>query len=167
MIDRPASRPAASFSRRRRQVLVAAGLGALWPVAQAASAQLPVAALLADELARALRHGEPLVVMVSLDGCPFCHVARNNYLAPLHAESRLDIVQVDMWTARPLRDFQGQALTHDRMVRRWAIKVAPTVLFFGPGGVEVAERLVGGYLPDFYGAYLDERLQQARRATRV
>jgi hypothetical protein len=32
--------------------------------------------------------------------------------------------------------------------------------------VEVVERLVGGYIPDFYGAYLDERLQAARAAIR-
>jgi len=154
------------ISHLRRQLLAASGLFALLPAARAAAATLPVAVSLADELAVALHHGEPLVVMVSLEGCPFCGVARNNYLAPLRAEGRLDIVQVDMRTSRPLKDFQGQPLTHDQMVRRWAIKVAPTVLFFGRGGAEVAERLVGGYLPDFYGAYLDERLQQARRATR-
>ena len=33
-------------------------------------------------------------------------------------------------------------------------------------GVEVAERLVGGMLPDFYGAYLDQRLETARKAVR-
>jgi len=104
--------------------------------------------------------------MVSLEGCPFCVVARNSYLAPLRAEGRLDIVQVDMRTGRPLKDFQGQALTHEEMTRRWAIKLAPTVLFFGKGGQEVAERLVGGMLPDFYGAYLDQRLEAARKAVR-
>ena len=47
------------------------------------------------------------------------------------------------------------------------IKVAPTVLFFGRAGVEIAERLVGGYIPDFYGAYLDERLRLARAVLRA
>lgn len=41
------------------------------------------------------------------------------------------------------------------------------MLFFGRGGVEVAERLTGGYIPDFYGAYLDERLAQARKALKT
>jgi hypothetical protein len=36
------------------------------------------------------------------------------------------------------------------------------VLFFGKGGSEVAQRLVGASIPDFYGAYLEERLRQAR-----
>ena len=162
----PVSVPALAFSRQRRQLMVAGALAAALPAARAASATLPQAVSLADELSAALRHGEPLVVMVSLEGCPFCVVARNSYLAPLRAEGRLDIVQVDMRTPRPIKDFQGQALTHEQMARRWAIKLAPTVLFFGKGGNEVAERLVGGMLPDFYGAYLDQRLETARKAVR-
>lgn len=169
MITPAVTGPEAAFpavSHGRRQWLAAAALSALLPAAGAMSATLPIAVSLADELATALRHDEPLVVLVSLEGCPFCEVARSHYLAPLRAEGQLAIVQVDMRNQRPLKDFQGQTLTHDQMVRRWAVKVAPTVLFFGRGGAEVAERLVGSSLPDFYGAYLDQRLQQARRATR-
>jgi hypothetical protein len=75
-------------------------------------------------------------------------------------------VQVDMHGKRTLRDFEGAARTHEQMIRRWGIKLAPTVLFFGRDGLEVAPRLVGSYLADFYGAYLDERLAQARAALR-
>ena len=162
----PVSGSTVAASLPRRHLMVAGALAAFVPAARSASSTLPQAVSLADELAAALRHGEPLVVMVSLEGCPFCVVARNSYLAPLRAEGRLDIVQVDMRTGRPLKDFQGQALTHEEMTRRWAIKLAPTVLFFGKGGLEVAERLVGGMLPDFYGAYLDQRLEAARKAVR-
>jgi hypothetical protein len=38
------------------------------------------------------------------------------------------------------------------------------VLFLGPQGQALAEPLVGAAIPDFYGAYLDERLVLARRA---
>lgn len=130
------------------------------------AATLPLAVSLQDELALALKKGQPLVVMVSLEGCPFCKVARENYLGPLREQQGLPAVQVDMRTNRTLRDFQGKVLSHDALSRLWGIRVAPTVLFFGRGGVEVAERLVGGYIPDFYGAYLDERLLQARATLR-
>ena len=154
----------------RRQLLSAAALTTVVSasgVARAAGAVLPVAGSLPDELNRALAKGQPLVVMVSLKGCPFCEVARNNYLAPMLREGQIDVVQVDMRTSLPVTDFQGKALTHEDLVRQWKISIAPTVLFFGKGGVEVADRLVGGYLPDFYGAYLDARLAQARqRVTR-
>jgi len=162
----PVPTRAVAATLQRRQMVVVGALAAVLPVARAASATLPQAAALADELAAALQRGEPLVVMVSLEGCPFCVVARNSYLAPLREEGHLAIVQVDMRTTRPMRDFQGQSLSHEQMTRRWAIKIAPTVLFFGKGGIEVAERLVGGMLPDFYGAYLDQRLETARKAVR-
>ena len=128
---------------------------------------LPVPQSLADELADALKLGQPLVVMVSLERCPFCRVARDSYLTPLRRQEHVPVVQIDMRTAVQVRDFHQTAVTHDDLARAWAIKVAPTVLFFGPGGKEVAERLVGGYIPDFYGAYLDQRMLTARAAVRA
>jgi thioredoxin-related protein len=157
--------PAAGNLSRRQLILGVASLGVAAPVA-AAAATLPLASSLQTELAQALGKGQPLVVMVSLDGCPFCKVVRQNYLAPMREQEDLQVVQVDMRSQRRLRDFSGASRTHDEMARQWGVKIAPTVLFFGRRGVEVAERLVGGYLPDFYGAYLDERLQQARAAVR-
>ena len=127
-------------------------------------ATLPLAESLQDELALALKKRQPLVVMVSVGGCPFCKVARENYLGPLHEQQGLPVVQIDMRSQRLVRDFKGASVNHDAMSRSWGIRVAPTVLFFGRDGREVAERLVGGYIPDFYGAYLDERLLQARAA---
>lgn len=128
------------------------------------AASLPLSESLQSELAQALAKGQPLVVMVSIAGCPFCKVARENYLGPLHEQQGLPVVQVDMRSPRLLRDFKGGSVTHDAMTRSWSIRVAPTVLFFGRDGREVAERLVGGYIPDFYGAYLDERLLRSRAA---
>lgn len=148
----------------RRQLMLAAGcLAAVAALpAWGAGAVLPAPQSLQDELVQALKMGQPLVVMVSLDGCPFCHVARNNYLAPLRQQEGVPVFQIDWRSAAAVRDFGGSAVTHAQLVRAWKIKVAPTVLFFGPGGKEVAERLEGGYIEDFYGAYLAQRLQQAR-----
>ncbi|MDP3701371.1 MAG: hypothetical protein Q8R72_10755 [Hylemonella sp.] len=145
----------------RRDLLLAA---ATLPLAltPARAAELPAAHNLKDELASALARREPLVLMVSLEGCAFCKIVRNNYLAPMHQEERLHVAQVDMRTRTRVLDFQGKAVTHDDLARQWKIRIAPTVLFFGRGGAEVAERLVGGYIQDFYGAYLDQRLAQAR-----
>lgn len=133
----------------------------------ASPATLPTTASLADELAQALKKSSPLLVMVSTAGCPFCKVVRENYLGPMREREGLPVVQIDMRSSRLIRDFQGVTLTQHAMIRNWGIKVAPTVLFFGHGGVEIAERLVGGYIPDFYGAYLDERLRIARAAVRA
>jgi hypothetical protein len=127
-----------------------------------AAVTLPAAESLPASLEHALQAKQPLVVMVSLHGCAFCKVVRENYLQPLRV-SGLQVVQVDMRDNRALVDFDGTSLTHDAWVRKQGIKLAPTVLFFGAQGREVATRLKGAYLPDFYGAYLDEQLAVARR----
>lgn len=167
MADRPDGWSRREFAGLSLAGLVAAAFQARAqaPGAAHAHTQLPAAASLADELAAALRKGQPLVVMASLDGCPHCRMAREQHLLPLAAQG-LPIVQVDWRSDRALRDFAGVQATHDQMIRRWGVAVAPTLLFFGPGGREVAERMAGSYLPDFYGAYLDARLEAARRVIR-
>lgn len=145
------------------QMVCALGMAA-WGLglAHAGETSLPVVDALPEALVRALSKREPLVVMVSLHGCAFCKVVRESHLLPMQAEG-LQVVQVDMRQSRSLTDFDGKVLTHDQWVRQREIKIAPTVLFFGREGQEVAKRLKGAYLPDFYGAYLDEQLTQARR----
>lgn len=154
----------ACLSPLRRRLLAGAGLTGFVLVGYAATAELPAATSLPQHLAAALRQQSPLVVMVSLPGCPFCTVARESYLAPMFREQYLPIVQVDMLSKQGLRDFKGANTTHEQQIHGWGVRMAPTVLFFGRDGAEVAERLVGGYLPDFYGAYLEQRLLTARKA---
>ena len=88
--------------------LLAAGNTASW----AAGAVLPAPLSLADELARALDKGLPLVLMVSLEGCPFCRVARDSYLDPLRRQEGVPVFQIDMRSAVSVRDFRRTAVTH-------------------------------------------------------
>ena len=126
-------------------------------------AALPTPQSLQIELTKALQQKQALIVMVSLEGCPFCRIARNSHLVPMQ-KAGTPIVQLDMRSAQSLLDFQGRTTTHDQLIKQWRISIAPTLLFFGPGGKEVAERMEGGYLPDFYGPYLEDRLLKARQA---
>ena len=148
----------------RRKLLLTGGVVCVCNPGLAASKTLPMAVSLPNELAHALERNSPLLVMVSLDACPFCKVARENYLAPMRDQLGLHVVQVDMNSSRIVEDFRRATVTQDDLIRRWAVKIAPTVLFFGAGGEEIAERLVGITSSDFYGAYLDDRLRLARAA---
>jgi len=151
---------------RRRNWLLRVGVSlAATPVwAQSGrAATLPAAQSLPVELARALKNKQPLIVMVSLDGCVFCRQARQSHLSPMALAGTV-IVQVDMRNNQPVLDFAGKLTTHDELTRRWKVSITPTLLFFGPGGKEVAERMEGAYLPDFYGPYLEERMAQGRKA---
>ncbi|MBM3387065.1 MAG: hypothetical protein FJY36_05295 [Betaproteobacteria bacterium] len=157
--------PRKSIGYRRRYGLVALASVALPWLAAAqpapATAVLPGARSLPDELNQALQRGQPLVVMVSLQGCVFCRIVRQSHLAPMAREG-FPLVQIDMRSAQAVRDFEGHMSTHDELARRWKVSITPTVLFFGAGGKEVAQRMEGAYQPDFYGPYLQERLDKAR-----
>ncbi|MEO8655980.1 MAG: hypothetical protein ABI409_17780, partial [Ramlibacter sp.] len=70
----------------------------------ARAATLPAPASLANALSLALQRGQPLVVMASLEGCPFCRQVRDNYLAPLR-EGGLPVVQLDLASGQAVLDF--------------------------------------------------------------
>lgn len=128
------------------------------------AAALPAPASLRSAAQAAARQGEPLVVMTTLPGCPYCDLVRNHYLLPLRREGKVQAVQLDIRDrSGNLQDFQGQTTTPAAQARAWKARFAPTVLFLGPDGQELAERLVGVAVPDFYGEYLEARLAEARR----
>ena len=111
----------------------------------------------------AARQGEPLVVMTTLKGCPFCDVVRQHYLLPMRKAGQVVAVQLDIRDRRSvLQGFNGETTTPADQVTEWKAKFAPTVMFFGPKGQELAERLEGVAVPDFYGEYLSARLDEAR-----
>ena len=127
-------------------------------------AALPSPASLRGAAQAAAARGEPLVVMTTLAGCPYCDLVRNHYLLPLRKEGRVQAVQLDVRDrSSNLQGFKGEMSTPAEQARLWKARFAPTVLFLGPEGQELAERLVGVAVPDFYGEYLDARLAEARR----
>lgn len=153
------------FDVRRRLCLqlLLAGAAPAWAALDASERLLPTSQRLQSDLALALARKQPLVVMASLHGCPYCKIVREHYLLPLQQSGAL-VTQIHFLSPEPLRDWDGVATTHGGMVRQLSIEVAPTVLFYGAAHKEVAERLSGSSIPDFYGAYLDERMQTARAA---
>jgi thioredoxin-related protein len=128
---------------------------------------LPTPASLRGAAQAAAARGEPLVVMTTLPGCPYCDLVRNHHLLPMLREGRVVAVQLDVRDRTSnLQGFGGENTTPADQLRLWKARFTPTVLFFGPDGRELAERLVGVAVPDFYGEYLDARLAEARRQLR-
>ena len=124
----------------------------------------PATDLRAD--AKRVTSGVPLIVLVSLPGCPHCEVVRRSHLLPLlndrTAAPKPLIRQVEMNGQEILRDFGGQAITHGEFVSRFKVRIAPVVMFFDANGEMIAGPLVGSMIPDFYGAYFDAALAEAR-----
>ena len=150
----------------RRQFSTALACGLLLPTfALAADTALPVPVSLPGAAQTAAAKKEPLVLLVSLPGCPYCEVVRRNYLLPARRDDGLHAWQLNITDrTTPLVGFNGKATTAAEQIAVWKAGFTPTVLFLGPSGQDLAERLVGLASLDFYGAYLDERLATARKA---
>jgi thioredoxin-related protein len=153
-----------NFTRRNFQIrfgAIVVGLLSLDAIS-APLREIPAAKSLQSEISIALKMASPLLVFVSLDNCPFCKIARENYLLPLMNEQSIPVVQVNFRNMASVTDARGNVMTQDQLVRAWGVKVAPTVLFLGKDGREIAPRLTGGSTSDFYGAYIDERIRIAQ-----
>lgn len=128
---------------------------------------LPSPASLRGPAQAAAARGEPLVVMTTLTGCPYCDLVRNHHLLPMLRQGQVHAIQIDVRDrTSTLQGFDGSMTTPADQAKAWKARFAPTVLFLGPKGDELAERLVGVAVADFYGEYLNERLQQARARLR-
>lgn len=131
------------------------------------SSALPTPTSLRGSALAAVARGEPLVVMTTLAGCPYCDLVRNHHLLPMLRQGQLHAVQLYVRDRTSnLQGFDGSMTTPAEQAKAWKARFAPTVLFLGAKGEDLAERLVGVAVPDFYGEYLDARLQQARARLR-
>jgi thioredoxin-related protein len=133
-------------------------------IGSALAAGVPPAADLAAD-ARLMREKRlPMLVFFSRNGCPWCEQARREYIGPLAADPATGALvrQVDVDRDTPLQDFAGRPTSHRAFAREHQVRLAPTLMFFGPDGEMVAETIVGFRLADFYGAYIDEALAVSR-----
>jgi thioredoxin-related protein len=157
---------AIAAGRRRLTRVLAAALAAGPLLALATDVRAETAlerpASLRDAGAAAAARHQPLVLLVSLPGCPYCERVRRSELLPLVRETPTPAVQIDIGSAARVEDFDGTVRSHDAVATRLQARFTPTVLFLGPDGTELAERLVGAGDPDFYGALLEQRLEAAR-----
>ncbi len=157
------------LSRRQFSIasLSVAGVwvGAWAGPASAKDTALPVPASLASAALLAKSKGEPLVLLISLPGCVYCELVRRSYLLPARLNDGLQAWQLNVTDkTTPLLGFDGQPTTAAAQANAFKASFTPTVLFLGSQGQELAERLVGIAVPDFYGAYLEQRLATARAA---
>lgn len=108
--------------------------------------------------------GQALVVMTTLRGCPYCDLVRGGYLLPMQRRGEIVAVELDIADEAPIEGFDARATTPKALSRAWKNRVAPTLYFFDAQGREIADRLEGIAVPDFFADYLNQRLSRARAA---
>ncbi len=148
----------------RRLLLAAIACAALVEYAQgqARETPLPTPASLRDAAWQAQRQCAPLVLLVSLPGCPWCELLRRNYLAPMRKEGLPAFQIVVNDRQRGVVNLQGQPSTGADIASSYRAQLTPTVLFLNAQGAEIAPRIEGVASADLIGAQLDAALAAAR-----
>ncbi|MEC8542807.1 MAG: thioredoxin fold domain-containing protein [SAR324 cluster bacterium] len=108
-----------------------------------------------------------VVLYFTAEYCMYCQALDWEVLVPVmrsgeYAEiANFQRVQHDEPETK-LTDFDGSMVSSRELIQRCKVNVTPTLIFLGPNGHEVASPLVGFLTVDFYGAYLDQSLEDGR-----
>ena len=134
-------------------------------VAAPACAQMIQERDLAADARRATERNVPLLVLFSEAGCPWCERARQEFLLPMQLNpeygAKVMMREIGVDSQAVLVDFDGNRTTHAEFARRRSVSMMPTVMLLGPRGEALAEPLVGFRGADYYGYFLDQRIDGA------
>ena len=139
--------------------------------AEAEEVYVPLMQDWAADAALARQRGIPLLVLMAADYCSYCQYIEKHFLKPMIISGDyrdkviIRVFYIDGFT--PVKDFDGRSVMPDEVAARYQVTLTPTVLLLGPHGEELAQRLVGISSKDFYGAYLDQRIETAGEKMRA
>jgi thioredoxin-related protein len=135
--------------------------------ANSGAATLPVPLDLQRDARQAQMEGKPVLILFPLPGCSYCHVIRQNYLAPLlrglPVEDRPIIREIGMISTQTFVGFHGERTSHQDFAKNFDVRVAPTVVFVDSSGRLLTEPIVGGDTAGLYGGYLDNAFTDAAK----
>jgi thioredoxin-related protein len=134
----------------------------------------PVEVPLATDLGRAGKQAEkacvPLLLEFAADYCEYCTLLEEEILKPLlrnrDYDTRVLMRKLAIDRSARLRDFAGDSVDAGELAQRYKVDVTPTLLFVDSRGNELTERMIGVTTIEFYGAYLDEALDNSTRRLR-
>jgi hypothetical protein len=133
---------------------------------------------LREDFAEAKAKGQRLAVIFEQRGCPYCIKLHTEILPQKYISDYLQqnflIVQLDLWGAREVTDFDGTKLSEKALAERWGVIFTPTIIFYkddlagleGKWGrpLEAIERLPLSYGRDtFYDLFVWVRLKLYER----
>jgi thioredoxin-related protein len=121
---------------------------------------------LRDEARVARADNLVLVLEFSSDDCTYCRKLEDLFLLPMQRNAEYDekilIRTVSLDSFETLVDFDGQSMSTADFASRYGVSLTPTLLFLNADGEEMSDKLVGIWSEDFYGGFIDNRIDEAR-----
>lgn len=107
----------------------------------------------------------PILLMFSMDGCPYCVILEDNYLLPMlrsgDYQDKVIIRMVKVDDYATLTDFKGNRVDAEDFSSRYGAYVTPTMVFLDNEGNEIAPRLVGIGTEGFFAGDIDKAIETA------
>ena len=110
-------------------------------------------------------------MLFSRRNCAFCDQVLREFLVPMQHNEEYDtkviMRQIDVGSSAKLRLFSGKNTTQKLFAKENNIFLTPTIKLFDAEGNELAEPLIGLTTPDYYGGFLDQRIDEALAKVRA
>ena len=108
---------------------------------------------------------QPVVLAFTADHCTYCDYVKENHLVPMDRRGdAVTIREVDVGSHREVTTFSGETIKRRDLGDAYTVRVTPTLVFLTPEGDVAAENLVGVTSRDYYGLYLERRVESVREA---
>ena len=108
-----------------------------------------------------------LVIEFSSEYCSFCRKLEELFLLPMQRNSeyreKILVRYVSLDAYETLVDFDGRSKSTSEIASRYGVSLTPTLIFIDGDGVELSDKLVGIWSEDFYGGFIDDRIDEARQ----
>jgi thioredoxin-related protein len=117
---------------------------------------------LKDDLQEARAAGKRLALIFEQRGCPYCKETHEvNFADPAindYVRGNFHIIQLNLWGARPVTDFDGQQIEERAFARKLGVIYTPTIVFLpesdagqaGKGAKELEVMRMPGYFKPFH-----------------
>jgi thioredoxin-related protein len=108
-----------------------------------------------------------LVLEVSSENCIYCRKLEALFLLPMqrnaYYDDRILVRSISLDEYNSVIDFDGRSIAGSEFAAGYGVSLTPTLLFLDADGNEISERLVGIWSEDFFGGFIDERIDEARQ----
>lgn len=123
---------------------------------------------LRDDARIAQDRGLVLMLEFSSADCPYCRKLEALFLLPMQRNpgynDKVLIRTVSLDDYETLVDFDGRSVGTREFAARYGASLTPTLVFLGPDGRQLSEKLVGIWSEDFFGEFIDNRIETALAA---
>ena len=136
------------------------------PVNSANTGELISASDLSEDAKLTSVGNRVLMIEFSSEDCGYCRLLEDEFLKPMMRNAtygeKVVIRYISLSDNDTLIDFEGNTVSADELAAKYEIFVTPTLLFLDENGQEVSDKLIGIWSVDFFGGFIDERIDSAR-----